>query len=362
MPSSISSSEPDAGATYSRPLPALRVGTCAVLAVLAFVAALGAWESHWRAFGAQPTIRNSEGLWAGQRRRIDRGEGDALVIAGSSRVLFGLQLPVWEQVTGRRPIQLALEGSSPLPVLEGLAADPDFRGQLVVGVAPDVFFTGFVYRESAIARYATETLAQRAGQWLSQHLLEPWLAFYEPDFALFTVLARQAWPQRAGVPAFLDVRRLSVGDGERNTRMWDKLERDPEYAALAQRIWAQWFDLPHPGGAAGLAKGIEDEIARAAAVVAKLRARGIHVVFVRMPSDGAYLAYENRDFPRATTWDALLERTGAPGIHFEDHPALQGYVLPEWSHLSAAEADRFTAAIAPMLAATLSGTPGEPIR
>ncbi len=26
-----------------------------------------------------------------------------------------------------------------------------------------------------------------------------YFAFYEPDFALFTVLARQAWPRRAGL-------------------------------------------------------------------------------------------------------------------------------------------------------------------
>ena len=32
-----------------------------------------------------------------------------------------------------------------------------------------------------------------------------------------------------------------------------------------------------------------------------------------MPSSGAYLAYENREFPRARTWTALLAATGAPG-------------------------------------------------
>ncbi len=64
-----------------------------------------------------------------------------------------------------------------------------------------------------------------------------------------------------------------------------------------------------------------------------------------MPSDGEYLAYENRLLPRAKTWDALLAATGAPGIHFQDYPQLQGYYLPEWSHMTQADAERFTAAL-----------------
>jgi hypothetical protein len=37
------------------------------------------------------------------------------------------------------------------------------------------------------------------------------------------------------------------------------------------------------------------------------------------------------------------------GIHFEDHPEFQGLNLPEWSHLSAADARKFTRALAPMV-------------
>ena len=73
------------------------------------------------------------------------------------------------------------------------------------------------------------------------------------------------------------------------------------------------------------------------------------IVFVRAPSDADYRAYEDRWFPRATTWDVLLEKTGVPGIHFEDHPAMQGLRLPEWSHLAAADARKYTAALQPLV-------------
>jgi hypothetical protein len=71
-------------------------------------------------------------------------------------------------------------------------------------------------------------------------------------------------------------------------------------------------------------------------------------MFVRPPSSGAYYTYEQKYFPRAETWDVLLKRTGAAGIHFDDYPQLQGYYLPEWSHIAASDAVRFTAALVPI--------------
>ncbi len=102
---------------------------------------------------------------------------------------------------------------------------------------------------------------------------------------------------------------------------------------------------PTPAKAAENEQTLDKQIARAVAAVAKLRARGVPVLFLREPSVDNYLAYEQRVFPREATWDVLLAKTGAPGIHFQDYPQLQGYTLPEWSHMTGAEADRFTAAL-----------------
>jgi len=118
-----------------RDIPPMAWGSIWLGALLLAILMFSAWEWHWRDFGAQPGYRNSDGQWAQQRRRINNGEGNKTVLVGSSRVLFDVQLPVWEKTLGEKPIQLALEGTSPLPVLEGLAADPDFTGRLLVGIA-----------------------------------------------------------------------------------------------------------------------------------------------------------------------------------------------------------------------------------
>jgi hypothetical protein len=335
-----------------RDIPLRPWGSIIFAAFIMFALLLTGWEWVWRDYGVTPSYRNSNGSWAAQRRRIDNGEGDKTVLIGSSRVLFGVQLPVWEKVNGERPIQLSLEGTSSIPVLEDLADDPKFKGRLLIGVAPDLFFSGFAYRGDVIPYYHKQGPSQRSGHWISQYFFEPYLAFYDPDFALDTLVKRQAWPARPGVHSRTLVRKLKIQDADRNSHMWHKVEVDPEYRAMARSIWAERFVGPPPpmmDTPEKLHKLVDTQIGRAEAAVKKLRARGVRVVFIRMPSAGEYYAFEQKVFPRAATWDVLLKRTNTPGIHFEDYPELQGYDLPEWSHLSASEANRFTIALVPIV-------------
>ena len=324
-----------------RPVPAQPWGRILLGTVLLLVLLVAGWEEYWRAYGVRPSIANTFGLWSMQRRRIDAGEGAATVLLGDSRLYFDIHLPVWERLDGRRPIQLSFEGTAPLPALEDLAADPKFTGRLLIGVAPDVFFSGFKFRAAAVGYAHKESPSQRIGQWLSMHFIEPYFAFDDPDYALQTVLARQPWPVR--VHQRLPVRKLAMTESDRNTYLWSKLETDPEYRTIVRKIWLnhmqRWDDEPPPAAAL---KNEKEQIERTAQAVAKLRARGVKVLFVRMPSDGAYLEFENRKYPRARTWDALLAASGVPGIYFADYPELQGYELPEWSHIKHSDAERFT--------------------
>ena len=338
-----------------RPVPEQPWGRILAGAVLLAALLLGCWEAYWRHYGVHPAIANTEGLWAIQRRRLDHGEGDATVLLGASRMYFDMQLPVWERLDGRRPIQLSFEGTSPLTALEDLAADPNFTGRILLSVEPDLIFSGFGLHNGA-PRYAKkQSPSQLIGQWLSMRFIEPYLAFDDPDFALQTVLARQPWPQRPGRVWRVRVRKLAEHEADRNTHLWSKVADDPQYRELARSIWRQDFEpSPEDPSPKQAMKSEQEQIERAAKSVAKLEARGVKVLFVRMPSTGEYLAYEDREFPRARSWSALLAATGAPGIYFEDYPELrpdvQGYYLPEWSHMTRADGERFTAALYKIIA------------
>ncbi len=327
-----------------RPVPARRWGAILVGAVALFGVLIGAWELYWRASGVGPGTRNGFGLWAIQRRRIDDGEGNATVLLGSSRLHFDVQLPVWERLAGKAPIQLSYGGTSPMTAIEDLAADPKFTGHLLVGVAPELFFSGGGFGDGA-ARYThKQSPAQRVGQWLSMYLVEPYLAFDDPDFALATVLKRQPWPARPGKHWFMDVRRLAIYTRDRDAWLWPKVAEDLRYRELARDIWRESFtDYPGDPTPAERIKTAQEQIERMVKAMALLRSHGVEVLFARLPSDGEYLAYEDRAFPRAQTWDALLAATHAQGIHFQDYPQMQGFYLPEWSHMTRSGAERFTA-------------------
>jgi len=330
----------------SQPWHAVFLGAAAL-----FVALMAGWEWYWRDFGVTPSYRNSNGQWASERRRIDEGEGGKTVLIGSSRMLFDVQLPVWERVTGERPIQLAMEGTSAMLPMEDLAADPNFTGRLLIDITPLGFFATEPTRADIVPYFHKQSPSQRVGNWLSMTFLEPYLAFYDPDFALATVFRRQGWPIRPGVPDRALPRKLVNHDIDRNSRMWSKAETDPEYHALVRQRWSQTFGDPLPpemDTPEKAAKVIDEKITRAHKAIDTLRKRGVKMVLLRPPSSGPYLERENRLLPREKTWDLLVARTGLPSIYFEDYPELMGYELPEWSHLSASEADRFTAALVPI--------------
>ena len=104
-----------------------------------------------------------------------------------------------------------------------------------------------------------------------------------------------------------------------------------------------------------LAANSEAHLERIRVAVETVRSRGGRVAFVRPPSTGVLRELERKFSPRPAFWDRMIAVSGAPGIHFEDHPELAAFDCPEWSHLTAADAVRFTEVLAPMLVAALDG-------
>lgn len=344
MPSSTSSSRTDREVPL-RDVPSGSWGRAGILMAVVFVVALGGWEAFWRAEQFRPGIRNSEGLWAETRRRVDRAEPRQTALLGSSRMLFDIDLDAWEEMTGVLPIQLALEGSNPRPVLSGLADDPDFTGLAVVGVVPALFLQpGTGYREAAVQRYYEESPSQWLGQRISMPL-ERTFAFYHFDTALFNVLHRQTWwPERSGLPfQAREVRKLSDMDERREADLWSRLDDDPTYAELAKSIWSDMLDHPPPPPPEEEAKKrFEAMLEEIRADVEAIRARGGDVAFVRLPSTGHFREVENTVFPRERVWEPIVAAADAVSVHFEDHPELMDVRIPEWSHVSARDKTRFT--------------------
>ncbi len=102
-----------------------------ILAVVVVIITVTCWELYLRHNGATITYDDDSELWAGKRQQVYKSPGEATVFIGSSRMKYDLDIPTWEHTTGKKAIQLAMEEQFPLEVMEDLANDKDFKGDLV---------------------------------------------------------------------------------------------------------------------------------------------------------------------------------------------------------------------------------------
>lgn len=358
MPSSTSSSELP---SFERTIP--DKGWLRLFSFALVVAALGtaAWELRVRVLGYGPTYGDTPNLWASQRARASGARREQVVFVGSSRTLFDMDLEVFRQETGGPlPIQQATVGSNPLPMLEELAADQSYAGTTIVGVVPGLLAAAggppMAKPQKYLAHYAAWSPAQRFELPLVLWLEDYFALINDGDLTLSALIGHADLPLRPGVYAPSAPGYLHTVSRVRQGRLSDFVAQNPEALRKVQQLWLPLFGGPpkppiftEEQWATMMAEGWTSNLARLAQSVQQIEARGGRVLFSRLPSTGAIRALELKNTPRALFWDRLLRETGSPGIHFEDHPELQGFDCPEWSHLGGEDATEYTRRFARIL-------------
>ncbi len=322
----------------------------ALVLVLTFVVG---WEWYWRHQNHALSYNDDESMWSSKRTMVYQNNPARPVVIGSSRIKFDLDLATWERITGQKPVQLAMEGTSPRPMLTDLGNDPNFRGTVLIDVTEGLFFspTGSFPEKEAIKRvkaYPNWSLSQQISFQINRVAEANLLFLDDLNLALNPLLNLVPIPARPGAwggPKF--PREFRVVDVDRQTKMTDAFVADTTLQNQVKRVW-QEVGEHSPKEAIGGPPLLEilDQTKHA---IDQIRARGGRVVFIRTPSDGPYREGEKQMFPRALYWDRLLAHTQTPGIFFEDYPALTRYRCPEWSHLTPGDAIRFAEALIPIV-------------
>lgn len=316
--------------------------------VLTLVAIIG-WELYLRANMQSITkIADDKALWAVQRAKVDHLSKDDVILTGSSRVLFDIQLDVWEEKTGIRPVQLACAGSSPLPVFHDIVNNSEFTGTVVVGVTPGLFFSTtfpqaqpWRWPQERVEHFQDRTYADRLNHQLSIPLQKSFYFVSAEEDDLADNVDLKAMLQRVQIgtrvpnpmPPFYQFGDMAV---DRNVRMTDQTVTDTAFANTIKKVWRFFMsgDMPPPDRAGTTAFFTAD--------ARKFIARGGNLILVRCPSTGFFDEIETQGLPRTKFWDVLVDTTGARSYHFQDYEPLTGFDCPEWSHLSAPDADKFT--------------------
>lgn len=318
----------------------------AVLVALLTFAAVAAGEVYLRRQGVVITYDDSPERWAHKRSQVYKPASRATVFIGSSRIKYDLDIPTWEQQTGKEAIQLAIEGNSPLLALQDLANDPAFSGNLVVDVTEMLYYNqapDFSKETREFIRYYNDrTYAQQAGFYLS-HLLESQFVFLNKKyFSLHATLESIPLKNRDGVKPALHFPMDFVNyDADRQSKMNASFQSSPEQIKQVTDIWSMVLGMitNAPPPTENPVPGIL-EISKVA--VDKIRARGGDVVFVRTPSSGPFYDIEQKVFDKSVFWETLLTETNSKGFYFNDYPSISRFECPEWSHLSPAQAVQFT--------------------
>ena len=220
----------------TRDVPKQPWGKLALGVAITMLAGTAAIEVNARRLGLHAgDLGNSETDWAAQRARSAQA---SVAIVGDSRILFDTDLDRFERLTGVRPIQLAIHGTSARALLKDVAANPDFHGLLIVGLADTMFFYPFDgYGGYIHQRKSYETPAKQVSQ-VIDHVLQRRLAFLDGNYRL-SILADRLDPGfRKGVDGpYDDPWKLSEVGENRQTWMWPRILTDAKLRAHGRYAW-----------------------------------------------------------------------------------------------------------------------------
>lgn len=308
------------------------------LALILLLLTVGVWESRLRSAALGPEFVDNRALWVSTRHRLTGYGSDAIAVLGASRMQRAIHPETLARELDGPVAQLAIEGTSAIPLLEDLAVDPRFRGTVLFSVAPAFSFNRRLSKLEAsdqaawVAYYRSQSRSRRIEHDL-RLAIQGLFAFRSPDAsvtrALPEILKSGNLPGPDFKTTFAD-RSVSID--------YAKFER----AANPQRIVNLYLENTEPYEADEFASLVN----YVSALVEILKAKNCRVIFLRLPSSDIVRELENQMFPHERFWGYMERNIDAEFMHFEDYPELAGYLSVDGSHIASEKSAAFTRVLA----------------
>ena len=342
MPSSTSNSNHRA--------PTGNVGRTWLLALGLVLLLMGGWEVYWRLQGFRPSVYANDASWSVVRSQVGPS---SVVVIGTSRIQAALDPDVWNSVRDEVPLQLALLGTSPVPLLGNLAEESEFAGTVLVEILPLFAFDAAGASEArshqALDRYRRMRVSPAlwTEDWLRMRIPS---AFVFRDPALTAERLAREWSNGRD-PTPLDgsmrVDRYFPLD-------FDRLDPDRPWSAEEGYIGLNYPIAVNRGRPASPDE-LTEMLESMDSSVRQIQARGGKVVYLHLPACGGRLAIEERRYPRDSYWDRLATSTSGVAFHAGDYPLLSEFPCYDGSHMDMADAPAFTRALAELVTEALGG-------
>jgi hypothetical protein len=311
--------------------------TAALLLIL-----LGGYELYWRSLGFVPMVNDDADLWSLARSRVRADDPNEIVLIGGSRLQLGLDPELFARsFTDRKPIQLAVDGSSCVPVLDHFSRDEHFRGLLICEVS-HFFFSGLDLTAGKQAEYVHHYQQRSASAFIEESLrswIQSHLVLRLSDVSLKR-LPGHLIHGKSLKPNYIVTLPGRSRRADYSQSDLPGLQRYREEKSRAAEFGAPPAQLQH-------------DLDTLEEMVRRIQSRGGRVVFLVMPTSGVVRQIEQEHVPREKYWDRLVAHTQAMTIHFANYTSLQ-FECPEGSHLDYREAREFTRHFASILRSELA--------
>ena len=310
------------------------------------ILSLTSLELKARQWGYGPHYSLENDTWVSHWFRYEQSPRNQTVFLGASRIQFGINLDIWEDETGERPLVLAWPGGSAFPVLDKLSRDESFHGTVYCSIAPSFSFAPDTFLGVRRITSCVKSIEQKRwslNYYLNQLTSTPLKAklcilnasaLSPLEILRQTLLLRNRKTVR--VPILFPYHAYLLPDNQ--IRFTKNGESDSQIIKQLKDIYdatvRNQSDIG-PGNIEELTQTITESVKR-------IKARGGRVIFVRFPSSGRFLELETKQYPREQYFDRIVRETDSIGIHFKDYPELSTLTCPEWSHLSTNDAKKFT--------------------
>lgn len=351
MPSSTSSS--------SRLTPGNHLAKQLIVGLLFGILLVGITENIIRIKGGRPDVRDTPELWSAQRQKAVKLGDRALILIGASRIQLGASLEILKHATGKEPVQLAIDGSPFLEVLEDLADDSDITGSIMI---------------SATLRLLNPVNDnQRSKKWL-KHYHDNFVGLWQPSVEQLLMARLQSVSALYANIIPLDRLLVTLFSNHnfpvKYLKTYPNRERDADYTLVKMpdfyinRILRNLGrDLPYAqfdsweefrkliidiASNTRPALSVDpDGFKRLNNALAKLKKRGVKVSIIHFPNSGLVRDIEDIRYPK-NIWDEVTARLPAIVVDYRDYPELQ-FILADGSHLDKTQKISFTQRLAEIL-------------
>lgn len=317
------------------------------------------FELKLRDSGWVPSVVDSPQLWSIHRKSASKLGDKALILIGASRMQLDIDLATIRNSSSIEPVQLAIDGSSFMPVLEDLASDRDIKGTIIIStsmhnIKPKTigdasiqwvkYYNKYFKQNNFIAPY--KNFDNEIKSYVENHLalkLEgamPATVILARAFDKFTLgnylvtnndRSRDADYSKVIMPDFY-IKRVKRHFGEdltpdENNISYERFLKTYQNAIEAlkpvdNKVFLEGLDL--------LLEYIH-----------QIESRGGKVILVRFPTDKLIREIDQKRYPRNIFWDVIAKKYNRT-IHYADYPELSRFNLPDGSHLDYRDKQAFT--------------------